>query len=568
MSTPQAKYVITADDRTAATWKSALGRAQKGGAAIAGAIRATLGTAAVAALTRAVTAGIEFGDAIGKAAAQAGIAVRPMSELAHAADMFDIELGTLSTSLQQLQQHLSEASTGSKRYLDTLRALGIELGDIRSLAADRQFEFIAQRISEMKDPADRTRAAVELFGDAGARLLPMFEQGAEGIRKAREEAERLGVALSEEQVRLLEEGDDAIKRLSAAWDGWMTSLATGTAKLAEAIDLIDKSPVEELKDQLADVERDLQRATMMPDGGPFDPETYKRLTAEAEKLKRQIAGMSVMQSRGGGYSRANFLHDDPPPGYTDEGATKEKDKSSTLDQFLATLEGINPGARDREQMRIAANTRSMIDDLDTDLRKFFADTDEANEKALENVELNFRETIETMSVFQEEAFRGMQQHFADFLFDPFEEGLDGMAKGFIDTIRRMLAEAASAKLFEALFGDKSSSGSSGGGIWGTVLSAVGSFFGGGKAEGGPLQPGKWHIAGEHGPEPIWGGGPGAFAMGYGGGGGNVTVSMPITMYNPTTDAVKQLRAEQPALIRHAVELAKAEMRDDRRRGRR
>ncbi len=39
------------------------------------------------------------------------------------------------------------------------------------------------------------------------------------------------------------------------------------------------------------------------------------------------------------------------------------------------------------------------------------------------------------------------------------------------------------------------------------------MFGGGKAEGGPLDMGKWYIAGEKGPEPIWGGGPGAFAAG-------------------------------------------------------
>ncbi|MGI9160825.1 MAG: hypothetical protein ACR2K1_13830, partial [Saprospiraceae bacterium] len=48
-------------------------------------------------------------------------------------------------------------------------------------------------------------------------------------------------------------------------------------------------------------------------------------------------------------------------------------------------------------------------------------------------------------------------------------------------------------------------------------------FGGGKAEGGPLQQNKWYIAGEKGPEPIWGGGAGAFAAGYGGSGSSATV---------------------------------------------
>lgn len=43
------------------------------------------------------------------------------------------------------------------------------------------------------------------------------------------------------------------------------------------------------------------------------------------------------------------------------------------------------------------------------------------------------------------------------------------------------------------------------------------LFGGGKAEGGPLSPGKWYIA--HEGEPIWGGGNGAFAAGLKGEGG-------------------------------------------------
>lgn len=37
-------------------------------------------------------------------------------------------------------------------------------------------------------------------------------------------------------------------------------------------------------------------------------------------------------------------------------------------------------------------------------------------------------------------------------------------------------------------------------------------FGGFKAKGGPLNPNQWYIAGENGPEPIWGGGQGAFAF--------------------------------------------------------
>lgn len=90
-----------------------------------------------------------------------------------------------------------------------------------------------------------------------------------------------------------------------------------------------------------------------------------------------------------------------------------------------------------------------------------------------------------------------------------------------------------------------------------ISSAVGSLFGGFKAEGGPLEQGKWYIAGEYGPEPVWGGGPGAFATGYGsgaggGGGGGTSVqvfdqrsaasSAPVTMEQGSgSDGMQQIR---------------------------
>jgi hypothetical protein len=60
------------------------------------------------------------------------------------------------------------------------------------------------------------------------------------------------------------------------------------------------------------------------------------------------------------------------------------------------------------------------------------------------------DATDKMSVFADEAARNMQSAFADFLFDPFEDGLDGMLKGFIDILRRMAAEQLAANIFGSL----------------------------------------------------------------------------------------------------------------------
>ena len=99
----------------------------------------------------------------------------------------------------------------------------------------------------------------------------------------------------------------------------------------------------------------------------------------------------------------------------------------------------------------------------------------AEVKGLQN---SVKEGTDTMTVFAEQAARNMQDAFADFLFDPFKDGLDGMLKGFADILRRMAAEAAASEIFKALgnYGTQNS-----GTWWGSLLSA---FGGTKKATGG------------------------------------------------------------------------------------
>ncbi len=93
--------------------------------------------------------------------------------------------------------------------------------------------------------------------------------------------------------------------------------------------------------------------------------------------------------------------------------------------------------------------------------------------------------------------------------------LKGLVRDFAEMgLRILILQPLAEKLANTL----KSGGGFGGGSTG-IFSGIFSLFGGGKAEGGPLEAGKWYIAGERGPEPIWGGGSGAFAAGYGGGSG-------------------------------------------------
>ncbi|MBE2260636.1 MAG: phage tail tape measure protein, partial [Rhodobacteraceae bacterium] len=69
-----------------------------------------------------------------------------------------------------------------------------------------------------------------------------------------------------------------------------------------------------------------------------------------------------------------------------------------------------------------------------------------------------KETSDVMDEFARSAATNIQSAFADFLFDPFKDGMSGMLKSFGETIKRMIAEAVAADLSKRLFGDLAKGG--------------------------------------------------------------------------------------------------------------
>lgn len=75
-------------------------------------------------------------------------------------------------------------------------------------------------------------------------------------------------------------------------------------------------------------------------------------------------------------------------------------------------------------------------------------------------------------IFWENAIKGLQSSLADYLFDPFSDGVDGMLKGFGNVLKRMAAEAIAADITRSIFGSGGTGGSDQ-----NLLGSVASLFG-------------------------------------------------------------------------------------------
>ncbi len=140
------------------------------------------------------------GDELSKAADKTGASIESLSELRHAAAQSAVEFKQLTTAMNKQQRGLAEAASGNKTATEWFDNLGLSVDRLLELSPDEQFTAIAEKISQIEDPAKRTAAAMEVFGKSGAELMPLMIGGAEGIEMLRKEARDLGLQVSGEDA--------------------------------------------------------------------------------------------------------------------------------------------------------------------------------------------------------------------------------------------------------------------------------------------------------------------------------------------------------------------------------
>ena len=139
---------------------------------------------------------------IGKLARAAGVPVEKFSKLAAATRLVGGSVEDLSLGLQTLSDRIIDAAKGgaSENYF---KQIGVSVRD-----AAGNIKPTEQVLSEIADglkavPSDtlRASAAFDIFGTSATKLLPILEDGSDGLNKYTEQAGKLGTTVSEEQSK-------------------------------------------------------------------------------------------------------------------------------------------------------------------------------------------------------------------------------------------------------------------------------------------------------------------------------------------------------------------------------
>lgn len=346
----------------------------------------------------------------------------------------------------------------------------------------------------LKDPA-LVSAANSLTGALVKGFNFALENAAAFIKFVRSELVRVGVLTSQSarDAAVIIRGQIAdLERMNAQPGIGLTGASGARLQAAIAADLAARKEQLRLVEGLADAEA----------------------KAEAARIDRELAS----ERRAGGS--------------TAKGRSSGR-RGQSVAEYIAELRRTQNAERAKA---LADWQADLVRETDAILKD---SADKAGEGVVESItksyEERFGEKITKMTVFAQEAAKSMQTAFADFLFDPFENGLKGMLAGFLNVIRRMLADLVAQQLLTAFFG----AFSGGSGIVGQFASAA---LAGIKprAKGGPVTGSSPYLVGERGPELFVPSTGGTIIPNGGGMGGGVAVSYNIDARGATMELTQAL----------------------------
>ena len=158
---------------------------------------------------------LESTDALGKMADKIGIGTAELGGLRHAAELTGIASNTLDMGLQRMVRRISEAAAGSGEAKAALIELGLSANALNKLAPDQQFKAIADAMEGVTQQGEKVRLAMRLFDSEGVALVNTLKGGSAAIIEMEQEAERLGLRLSQRLVKGVEKANDALGTLGS-----------------------------------------------------------------------------------------------------------------------------------------------------------------------------------------------------------------------------------------------------------------------------------------------------------------------------------------------------------------
>jgi len=538
-------------------------------------------------------------DALAKTASKIGTTTEALSALQFAGQLTGVEVNTMNMALQRFTRRSSEAAVGTGEAKGAIRELGIDARQLVRLPLDERMLVLADAFSNVQNESDRLRLAFKLFDSEGAALVNTLKLGREGLSDLLGEARALGVVMSSDAAKGVEDANDALFKMQSLFGGVVrqtvaalapalaalsdlltNKVQTGIANASGSVAEFGRQLAGQFVDGLASAIRGIESILNAFVGIANFVIDFRRQVNDAfagietKSLQALEADLAAVEERLAGYAEeATALSQTNDKIVDDQERLRQRllaqiatikelgeesdrtftgfaqfDMSGLIDMLNQVRGAINNTTEsvgdlgDATSDELPSAFQAFLDNLDR-ARSQTEDFQQASIKMAQSIETQFTQAFTN-------AITGAKN---------FGQAMRDLAKTVVDSLIKMLVQYYITKpLFDALtqaFAPTPSG--SGGGASGSTT------FGGGLATGGVATAGKPYLVGEKGAELFVPSSTGRVVPNNQLGGGGVTVVQNI---NVTTGVQQTVRAEIATLLPQISNAAKAAVADSRMRG--
>lgn len=170
---------------------------------------------------------ISTADDLNTMAAQTGLSTAEIQKFQYASDRIDVPLETMTGALAKMKKNM----TGQP---ELWRALGVSVtewkdGPMRD--AKDVFYDVIQALSQIQNETLRDQVAMELFGKSADQLAGIIDDGGAALKAYGQEAEDLGLILSDEVLGSLNQTNDQIDKAKAQLQAGLLQLGATVAQV-------------------------------------------------------------------------------------------------------------------------------------------------------------------------------------------------------------------------------------------------------------------------------------------------------------------------------------------------
>jgi hypothetical protein len=284
--------------------------------------------AAVVGLSAWIKTAIDAADQMGKLSQSAGLAAEEVAGLQLA-----FQQGGAGDKFGQSMARLSKEIAGGNKQLE---AMGVSTKNADgSLRSSREvLADVADKFQSYRDGVEKTAAAQQIFGKAGAEIIPVLNGGSAALDEYDQKASDLGLTLTGETLKAAEQFNDQLELVQMQAQGAArqvtTQLLPALNEMATAL-MLGKSSGDSLADLLGGTLKvALQTIAVLGNNLIF---VLRGIAGEVLTIMRQVGALAMLD-----FSKFNKLGDD-----WKKRAQELRDAADAFDKKVMGQDLANPG---------------------------------------------------------------------------------------------------------------------------------------------------------------------------------------------------------------------------------